>query len=177
LIADNEGTGRGGGGRGGIRCGMGSACLMMTTTTTNTATQRMGRGHMGERRMGGESDNNGHDIVRSPSFGGVGHRTLIVRPHAPAAVIDNNNDNNCHRGGGALCPPPLVRPIPPDAAHCCRCCQLRLTAAAWGCLGYGHMRGGGGGGQCHCTHLSGSDPPPGWTMGEEEWCDVGGITW
>jgi hypothetical protein len=67
----------------------------------------------------GESDYDSRDVIRGPFFGGVGHRTSIVGPHATATVIDNNNsafikdnvDNNCRSGGGASCPPPL-RSIP-----------------------------------------------------------------
>jgi hypothetical protein len=46
----------------------------------------------------GESDYDGHDVVRGLSVGGVGQRTLIVGPHAAAAVNDNDI---CRRGRGA----------------------------------------------------------------------------
>ncbi len=79
-----------------------------------------GKGSRGGVDDGGESDNNGHNVIRGPSFGGVGHRTLIIGPHAAAAIIDDNDDNDCHCGGGASCPPPPpVHPNPPDAARCC----------------------------------------------------------
>jgi hypothetical protein len=45
----------------------------------------------------GESNYDSCDVICGPSFGGVGHRMLIVGPLATAAVIDedvNNNDNN-----------------------------------------------------------------------------------
>jgi hypothetical protein len=57
MIADDNGTRGGGGGEVGKT--MGSAYLTTTvmrkntTMTTNTTTQRMGRGHAGERTMGG----------------------------------------------------------------------------------------------------------------------------
>ncbi len=105
-----------------------------------------GKGSCGGVDDGGESDNDGRDVVRGLSFGGMGHRTSIVSPHATTAVIDDNDDNNHRRGGGALCPPPPVHPVPPDAARHCQCCQQRPTAAAWGRSECGHMHGGGGGG-------------------------------
>ncbi len=63
-----------------------------------------------------ESIYNSRDVVRGPSFGGMGHRMSIVSPHAAAAVIDDNDDDDDDRRriGGALCPPPPVRPILPD---------------------------------------------------------------
>ncbi len=70
-----------------------------------------GKGSRGGADDGGESDNDGRDVVRGPSFGGVGHRTSIVGPHAAAAIIEDNYDNDCHHGGGASCPPPL-RSVP-----------------------------------------------------------------
>jgi hypothetical protein len=91
---------------------------------------------------GGESDYDGRNVIGGLSFGGVGHRTSIVGPHAAASVIDKDDDNNCHRSGGASCPPPPIRPIPPDTAHCCRCCQPQSMAAARGRLGCGRTRGG-----------------------------------
>jgi hypothetical protein len=52
---------------------------------------------------GGESNYNGlDDVVRGPSVGGMGRRTLIIGPHAAAAVVD---DDDRSRGGGASCPP------------------------------------------------------------------------
>ncbi len=79
---------------------------------------------------GGESDNDGHNIIRGPSFGGMGHRT-IVGPHAATAVIDDNDDNDRHPSwGGLVPPPPPVRPVPPDAARHCRCRQPQSMAAA-----------------------------------------------
>ncbi len=77
---------------------------------------------------GGESNYYGCNVVRGPSFGIVGNRTLIVGPHTAAAIIhnndaDNNNNNNNNDDRrldrGALCPPPLVHSIPLDAScHC-----------------------------------------------------------
>jgi hypothetical protein len=64
-----------------------------------------GKGLRGRADDGGESDYNGRDVVRGPSFGGVGHRTSIVSPHAAAAVIHDNDDDERRCGGGALCPP------------------------------------------------------------------------
>jgi hypothetical protein len=56
---------------------------------------------------GGESDYDGRDVIRGPSIGGLGHRTLIIGPKAAAAVINYNDDINRRCGGGASCPPPL----------------------------------------------------------------------
>ncbi len=68
---------------------------------------------------GGESNYDGCNVIYGPSFSGVEHRTLIVSPHATAAVI-NDNDNNNHRcGGGVSCPPPPVHPILPDTTRHC----------------------------------------------------------
>ncbi len=64
-----------------------------------------GKGLHGGADDGGKSNYDGRDIVRGPSFGGVGWRMSIVGPHATAAVINDNKDNNCHRGGWASCPP------------------------------------------------------------------------
>ncbi len=66
-----------------------------------------GKGSCGGADDGGESNNDGRNVVRGPSSGGMGHRTSIVGPHATAAIIDNNDDNDRRRGGGASCPPPL----------------------------------------------------------------------
>ena len=93
---------------------------------------------------GGESNYNGRDIVRGPSFGGVRRRMLIVAPHAAAAVIDDDVINNDRRrGGGASCPPPPVLPVPPDAARRRQCRRPRSMAAAQGRSGRGRTRGGG----------------------------------
>jgi hypothetical protein len=55
---------------------------------------------------GGESNYDGRDVIRRPSFGGVGRRMLIVSPHTAAAIMDNNNiANNCRRSGGRHAPP------------------------------------------------------------------------
>ncbi len=64
----------------------------------------------------GESVYNSRDVIRGPSFGGVGHRMSIVGPHAAPAVIDNDDDDDddCRHSGGASCSPPPVRPILPD---------------------------------------------------------------
>jgi hypothetical protein len=71
-----------------------------------------GKGFHRRADNGGESDNDGCDVVRGQSFGSIRHRTLIVGPHAAAAIINNNDDNNRYRGGGASRPPPsgLSRP-------------------------------------------------------------------
>jgi hypothetical protein len=45
-----------------------------------------GKGSCGGADDGGESDNDGRDVVRGPFFGSMGHRTLIVGPHPVAAV-------------------------------------------------------------------------------------------
>jgi hypothetical protein len=50
-----------------------------------------GNGSRGGVDDGVESNYNGHDVVSEPSFGGVGQRTLIVRPHAAAAIINDND--------------------------------------------------------------------------------------
>jgi hypothetical protein len=101
MIADDNGTGGGGGGWGGNTTG--SACLMTrtTTATTNMTTtlRRMGKGRTVCRQWG-ETDNDGCDIVRMPSVGGMGQRMLIVTPHA--AAVD---------------PPPQVHPLPQEAAR------------------------------------------------------------
>ncbi len=81
----------------------------------------------------GESVYDSRDVVRGPSFGGMGHRMSIVGPHAAAVVIDDDDDDDDdrRRSGGASCPPPPVRPVPPDTvppdtiltdvARHCRC--------------------------------------------------------
>jgi hypothetical protein len=86
-----------------------------------------GKGLCGGADNGGESDYDGRDVIRGPSFGSAGHRTSIIGPHAAAAVINDDNDNNPHRGGGALCPLPPVHPISPDDARCCQCRQPRFA--------------------------------------------------
>jgi len=55
----------------------------------------------------GEPNYNGCSVVRGPSVGVVGWRTLIVGPHTTATIVNNNN---YHHGGGALCPP--IRSVP-----------------------------------------------------------------
>jgi hypothetical protein len=66
-----------------------------------------GKGSRGGADDGGESDYDGRDVVRGPSFGSVGWRMSIYAPHAAATVIDDDDfDNDRHRGGGASCPPP-----------------------------------------------------------------------
>ncbi len=77
-----------------------------------------GKGSRGGADDGGESDNDGRNVVRGPSFGGVGHRTSIVGPQAAAAITNDNDDKVCRHGGGASCPPPPVCPVPLDAARC-----------------------------------------------------------
>jgi hypothetical protein len=71
--------------------------------------QRMGRDRTGEWTTG-ESDYDGHDVVSGPSIGGVGQRTLIVGPHAAAAVDDD--DDRCHGRGASR--PPLSGPSRPS---------------------------------------------------------------
>ncbi len=72
-----------------------------------------GKGSRGGADDGGESDYDGRDVVRGPSFGSVGRRMSIDGPHAAATVIDDNNfDNDRRRGGGAPCPPPSGPPHP-----------------------------------------------------------------
>ncbi len=57
---------------------------------------------------------------------------------------------------GEHCAPPCpVRPVPPDTAHHCQCCQPWLVAASQGSLGRDCMRGGGGGSPHCCIQLSG----------------------
>ncbi len=65
-----------------------------------------GKGMRGGADDKGESNYSGRDVIRGPSFSGVGHRTSIVGPHAAAANIDNDdNDEDCHQGGGCHAPP------------------------------------------------------------------------
>jgi hypothetical protein len=91
-----------------------------------------GKGSRGGADDGGESDNDGRDVVRGPSFGGVGHRISIVGPHAATAVInDNNNNDHCH-GGGALCPPPSG---PSRPAGCRSLLLMSPTAVDGGGMG------------------------------------------
>jgi hypothetical protein len=72
-------------------------------------------------------------------------RTLIVGPHAAAAVIhDDDLNSDCRPGGGASCPPPSGLSRSPNATRLCGCRQPRLMAVARGCLGRGRMRGGRG---------------------------------
>jgi hypothetical protein len=66
-----------------------------------------GKGSRGGADDGGESDYDGRDLVRGPSFGSVGRRMSIDGPHTAATVIDDDDfDNNRRRGGGASYPPP-----------------------------------------------------------------------
>jgi hypothetical protein len=88
---------------------------------------------------GGESDYDGCNIVHGSSFGGVGHRTLIIATHAAAAIIDDNDDDDHRRGGGGVSCPPTSGP-----SHCRQCHQPWWTAAAQGRSGCGRTRGGGG---------------------------------
>ncbi len=61
-----------------------------------------GKGSRGVADDGEESDYDGHNVIRGPSFGGVGHRMSIVGPHAAsAAIIDNKDNNDLRRGGEA----------------------------------------------------------------------------
>jgi hypothetical protein len=81
----------------------GSAYLMTTAED--------GKGSHGGADDEGESSYDGRNIVRGPSFGGMGHRTLIVAPHTAATIInDDDNNNNCHHGGGPRAPSGLSRP-------------------------------------------------------------------
>ncbi len=64
----------------------------------------------------GESDYDGCDVIRGPSFGSVGRRMF----QAAAAVIKDDDFNNDRpHGGGASCPPPPVLPVLPDTTRCC----------------------------------------------------------
>jgi hypothetical protein len=76
-----------------------------------------GKGSLRGADDGEKSNYDGCDVIYGPSFGGMGHRTSIVGPHAATAIIDNDDNNNRRCSGGALCPPPPVRPVPPDAAR------------------------------------------------------------
>jgi hypothetical protein len=74
---------------------------------------------------GGESNYDGCNVDRRPSFRGVGQRMSITGSHAvaTAAVIVNDDvDDNRRRGGGALCPPPL-RSVPSTPLACWLCNQ------------------------------------------------------
>ncbi len=112
--------------------------------------------------MRGEFDYGGSNIVRGPSFGGVGHRMLIVGPHAAAAIIDNNDDNddddNPHRGGGVSCFPPLWSVLshrtPLVVVDVTDRSQRRQHKGVWGVS----VCGGGGGWSAPFYSLSGSDP-------------------
>ncbi len=117
-----------------------------------------GKGARGGADEGGESDYDCRDVIRGPSFGGMGHRTSIVGPHASAPVIDDTTTIAAAMGGRRA-PPPPVRLVPPDAARCCRCRRTRSTVVARGRSGCGRTRGGGEGVWRHCTRLAGSDPP------------------
>ncbi len=46
-----------------------------------------GKGSRGGADDGGESNYDGHDVIRRLSFGSVGHRTSIVGPHAVGGYI------------------------------------------------------------------------------------------
>ncbi len=78
----------------------------------------------------GESNYNSCHVIRGPSFGGVGWRTLIVGPHT--TVVDDDDDGNHHHGRKAL-----VHPVLLDAARHCQCCQPQSTAEARGHSGRG----------------------------------------
>jgi hypothetical protein len=113
---EGEGEGEGGGG---IQRGKGSACLTTTAMTMNTTTktkQQCGgwEGVAWGSGQWGESNYDGCNVVRRPSVGGMGQRSLIVGPHTAAAIF---YDDDCRRSGGMLCPPPLVHPVLPDAHH------------------------------------------------------------
>ncbi len=72
-----------------------------------------GKGSRGGADDEGESNYDGRNVVRGPSFGGVGHSTSNVGPHAAAAVIDDDDDDDyCRRGGGSSSPPPSGRSRP-----------------------------------------------------------------
>jgi hypothetical protein len=104
-----------------------------------------GNGSRGGADDGGKSNYDGHDVIRGPSFGSMGQRTLINGPYATATFIDDDDfDNDRRRSGGASCPPPLVCPVLPDAACLCRCRRPWSMAAAQGRSVRGRMRGGGG---------------------------------
>jgi hypothetical protein len=91
-----------------------------------------GKGSHGGGDNGGESDNDSHNVIHRPSFGGMGHRTLIVGPYAAAAVINDNDNNNRRRSGGALCPPPSN---PSRPAGCRLLLSMSPTAVDGGGMG------------------------------------------
>jgi hypothetical protein len=84
-----------------------------------------GKGSCGGADVGGESDKDGRNVVHGLSFGGVGHRTSIVGPHAATAIIGNNDNNNCRRSGGASCPAPSGPSCP---TGCCLLLSMLPTA-------------------------------------------------
>jgi hypothetical protein len=65
-----------------------------------------GKGSHGGADDRGETNYNGCNIVRGPSFVGVGRRMSIFGHHAAATIFnDNDVDNDCRRSGEASCPP------------------------------------------------------------------------
>jgi hypothetical protein len=147
---------------------------------TNTMTQRMGRGHAGERAMGGNPTTmvTMSSAGRSSAAWGIGHQLSAPTPPPPSSTTMRTRIATAVGGRHPLPPSgPSRRARCRHAARRCQCHQPRLTVEAWGHSGCCCTCGGGGGGQSHCTHLSGSDPPQGGRWGEEERSDVGGITW
>jgi hypothetical protein len=81
-------------------------------------TRKIGRGHAGERTVGGESNYKGCNLVHRLSFCNVGLRMFIVGPHAAAAINNKNNINTKpHRGGGGGHAPPPSGPSHPVGCH------------------------------------------------------------
>ncbi len=135
-----------------------------------------------------ESIYDSRDVVRGPSFGGVGHRMSIVGPHAAAAVIDDNDDdsNDRRRSGGGRAHPLLSVPSHQTPSHQTPSCRMPLVIVDVANRSQWRWHEGVRGvvirvveeeGPHCCTHSSGSDPTRGGRWGEEEWRDVGGITW
>jgi hypothetical protein len=134
-----------------------------------------GKGSRGGADNEGEPDYDGRNIVRGPSFGGMGHRMPIVGPHATVAIIDNNdNGDYCIAVGGGHAPP--LRSIPSR--------RPPLVIVDVANRGQWRRHEGIRGGVVHvveeegphrCTHLSGSDPTWDGQWGEEERRDVGWI--
>jgi hypothetical protein len=73
----------------------GSACLTTSATKKNTKynddneynDEEDGKGSPGGADDGGESDYDGRDIIRGPSFGSMGWKMSIVGPHATATIL------------------------------------------------------------------------------------------
>ncbi len=100
---------------------------------------------------------------------------MIVSPHA--TVVDEDDDHNCCQGGGALCPP-LSGPSRPAGRLSLSSMSLTVVHGggkrdfgAWAYMWWRRMRSA----PLHSFVRFRSSQ--GWTMGEEEQSDVGGITW